>query len=192
MKFHLIAFSLIQPYTCDDSFFTSCDRNNDRRISEVEFTLCSQSLIGSDSYKAEYLLKIMDSDKDGYISPSEYRDMLADFFERSKNDKREATLTDRFGNTQTITMQDLFARSEANFAEIKGRGYKNNNIVQDINGEASASEEGLQALAAERPEIARSCRISLSLNYDHYHKVEVLIEATKYLMLLTIKSEISL
>lgn len=131
-----------------DSFFSSCDIDNSKILSEAEFRNCIKLFPGFSEFSSQAidnLIGVIDIDNDGSISLSEYKKMMTNFRD-SKGDST-VTLTNRYGETETITINELYSRSESTF---DGMQRENGQIFQEKTGSSN-----LDSLSLERPDMAR-------------------------------------
>lgn len=140
-------------------FMTVCDTDNSKSVSEKELSGCLFKIIAQDKNgptapDAIKFLNLVDTNKDGKITPQEYRVML-ELMERSNQERGEApdddgaaTFQARDGSTRKISREELegmLQQSQAQQAQING---------QSAMGKVE-KRRTLDEIAADDPEMAK-------------------------------------
>lgn len=113
----IIWFSLlIQPFSRSDSFFFSCDTDNDKKLTHEEFQQCLSSLNGiksplsSTEESDSQLSTLIDVNSDNFITLKEYKKAVANL--QKQSNEENFSFTSHTGEIKTVPKSELMGKME--------------------------------------------------------------------------------
>lgn len=150
---YLLIISFIIISQCIDDIFNNCDFNNDKLLSENELIKCSETiplLKTLVSIDLKTFIKLLDKNKDNYISILEFSESTKTLTSLMKND---FIYQNYRGEQETINSQDLFDKIQKN--SMNDFEYENGLLSKKIEDKVSVVE-----LDKKNPELSNYVKIA--------------------------------